>query len=171
MASERFVRFTFSGSPFEARDRFFPETSSAPAPVKSGASAGPAQCARPKAAKREAVERVHVDKLTPARFQERYVSKGVPEIIEGLFEEDVSQWELGNFWPLLDEDAPIQCRIHGADRHAVTPSRWTGRSHARHVVTTTGRKYAETIASGVAQREDCYVQSDISTTQAGVCLQ
>ena len=109
-----------------------------------------------------------MDKLTPELFQKRYVSKGIPVIIEGLFEKDMSQWELGNFWPLLDESAPIQCRIHGADRFATTPTRWTGLSHARHVVTTTGRKYAETIASGVAQREDCYVQSDISATHAGV---
>ena len=56
------------------------------------------------------------------------------------------------------------------DAFATSPSKWTGKSHARHVVPTTPSKFAQTIADGIAAREDCYVQADIRGTSAGDAL-
>ena len=164
--TERFVRFTFTGSPFEAREQLYTRHEVQPAPKVAGPAA--ASASPTPGMQAHAIDRIHVRRLTPALFRKRFVEKGVPVVIEGLFEsDDMSQWQLANFWQLLDEGAPLQCRVHGGDRHATTPSRWVGKTHARRVVTTTGRSYAETIATGVAQREDCYVQSDIRNTHAG----
>uniref|UniRef100_A0A7S2IVI5 JmjC domain-containing protein n=1 Tax=Haptolina brevifila TaxID=156173 RepID=A0A7S2IVI5_9EUKA len=117
-----------------------------------------------------AVARIHISQLTPALFDAHHRSVGVPLIIEGALDKAVD-WRLPAFVNSFDPEATYQCRIHGGDSFAVSPSKWSGKTHARHVVPTTPRKFAETITSGVAQREDCYVQADISGTSAGRAIE
>ena len=85
-------------------------------------------------------------------------SAGVPLIIEVLSMSFQPCRKLHNFINLFDAEGAYQCRIHGGDRFATTPDAWQGRTHARHVVVTTPRKFADTINTGIAAREDCYVR-------------
>jgi hypothetical protein len=91
----------------------------------------------------------------------------VPVVIEGMLPQADHRWELHSFVEMFDPAATYSCRVHGGDKFATTPSLWKGKSHARHVVMTTPRKFADTITSGVGAREDCYVQSDVQGTAAG----
>jgi len=114
------------------------------------------------------VERIAACDLTPALFERRFRATSTPVVVTGLLPSDPSEpWRLERFCELLDPAAAYSCRIHGGDGYAQQPGRWTGKSHARHTVLSSARKFAEAITSGVAAREDCYVQHDISTSEAG----
>ena len=118
-----------------------------------------------------AVERIAASDLTPALFERRFRATSTPVVVTGLLPTDPSEpWRLSCFCELLDPAAAYSCRIHGGDGYAQQPGRWTGKSHARHTVLSSARKFAEAITSGVAAREDCYVQHDISTSEAGQLL-
>ena len=115
----------------------------------------------------EVVARVHISSLTPEVFHEKYRSPGIPVVIQGALPSPPHRWALRPFVNLFEPDASYHCRIHGSDGFARVPSAWHGKSHARHVIPTTPHKFAETISSGLAAREDCYVQADIQNTRAG----
>jgi hypothetical protein len=168
MPASRFVRFTFVDG---TRD---PYLSSAPPSVGRGDEtedvsqdvAADPPLPLPMASQPAGVARMHITQLNPTLFHEQFRSRGVPLIIEGALDPSVD-WELGSFVQSLDPQASYQVRVHGNDGFARTPSRWNGKSHARHVVSTTAGKFQETIRSGIAAREDCYVQADIRGCRAG----
>ena len=118
-----------------------------------------------------AVERIAASDLTPALFERRFRATSTPVVVTGLLRnQEADPWRLSRFCELLDPAAAYSCRIHGGDGYAQQPGRWTGKSHARHTVLSSARKFAEAITTGVAAREDCYVQHDISTSEAGQIL-
>ena len=118
-----------------------------------------------------AVERIAASDLTPALFERRFRATSTPVVVTGLLRnQEADPWRLSRFCELLDPAAAYSCRIHGGDGYAQQPGRWTGKSHARHTVLSSARKFAEAITTGVAAREDCYVQHDISTSEAGQLL-
>ena len=117
------------------------------------------------------VARLHISQLTPALFDTRFRVPGVPLIIEGALDLPAFEWRLQPFVEsFASSEVTYLCRIHGSDAFATSPSKWTGKSHARHVVPTTPSKFAQTITDGIAAREDCYVQADIRGTSAGDAL-
>jgi len=110
---------------------------------------------------------VHISQLTPERFEREHRSCGVPLVIQGALDMG-PHWQLPAFIGLFDPEAKFQCRIHGGDKYATSPDMWQNKTtHARHVVWTSPSKFAETIATGIACREDCYVQADVQTNLAG----
>ena len=180
---DRFVRFTFfdgqaDGWPFLFTSPSMVEDAHGPKAKAVDTASPAATVVRPTsplplmAAPRDpkAVARIHISQLTPSLFETHYRSLGVPLVVEGALDNSID-WRLATFVDSLDTGATYQCRVHGADAFATQPSKWTGRSHARHVVPTTAQKFAETIRSGVAEREDCYVQADVRDTQAGRAME
>ena len=166
--SERFQRFTFApghGSPFDP-----PPPPSLPVDEPEPEAHAPA-VSPPLTNKKPAaikVKRLHISQLTPERFEREHRSCGVPLIIEGALDAGAAHWRLQEFVGLFSPDATYQCRVHGGDSFATSPDMWRNRkSHARQVVWTTPGKFADTINSGIAAREDCYVQADIQGTAAG----
>jgi len=120
----------------------------------------------PAAAAATPVPRVNISAMSPQVFEKQFRACSRPVIIEGALPKE--EWRLERFVALLGADTEIGCRIHGNDGHALAPERWRHKkSHAKHVVQTTARKFADSIASGVAAAEDCYVQSDIRNSEAG----
>jgi hypothetical protein len=180
--SERFVRFTFpvGGSPFDPppHERYgvsnpqpAQPSKSQPAPPSKSQSTRQAPVAPPPTPKPATIARVHISKMTPKMFDREFRQPGVPVVITGALDQIPAEaWKLHNFIALFDEEATYQCRIHGGDKFATTPDAWRGKSHARHVVATTPRKFADSITSGIAAREDCYVQADIQASRAGQAL-
>lgn len=162
--AERFVRFTFSSG--SAWDHVPPPNAPGAAP-ECAEPPRPTQ-ARPAAAL--AIARVHISQLSPGYFDEHFRLPGVPCVIEGALESGADHWRLGTFIERFGPNDAYQCRIHGGDSFATSPDMWRGKSHARHVVLTTPRKFADTISSGIAHREDCYVQADIQGTNAGAAV-
>ena len=165
--TERFQRFTFApghGSPFDPPP---PPPPPIVEPLPQPAQAPAALPAR-KNKKPNQVRRLHISKLTPELFEREHRSCGVPLIIEGALDSAAEHWRLQSFVNLFSPEATYQCRIHGGDAFATSPDMWRNKkSHARHVVWTSPGKFADTITSGIAAREDCYVQADIQGTQAG----
>ena len=171
----RFLRFTFApgvGSPFEppaAPLPLPPTPARAEELVAAPAALPPARAAR--SSHSQPITRRHISQLTPEVFEAEFRSRGVPVVIQGALDAGNERWRLKRFVDLFDADASFQCRIHGGDSFATTPDRWRHqKSHARHVVWTSPSKFAHTIATGVAQREDCYVQANIQRTRAGQLL-
>ena len=94
----------------------------------------------------------------------------MPVVITGALDQIPAEaWKLHNFIALFDEEAPTSA---ASTRRQVCDDagRVAGKSHARHVVATTPRKFADSITSGIAAREDCYVQADIQASRAGQAL-
>lgn len=173
--AERFVRFTFApgcGSPFEPPG-YFPDAPSTSSfePRSDADCIAPPQPAtiQPPPSLPPSIARIHISRLTPKIFERDFRAPGVPLIIEGALTLG-EHWKLPSFTSLFDAEATYQCRIHGGDSFATSPDMWRGRSHARHVVSTTPTKFADTISSGIAAREDCYVQADVQGTRAGQIL-
>ena len=165
----RFERFTFADgeSPFlsdSAPSHILTQLQSSLS-ISASKSRPPPSPSKPLRSK-PTIARRHISKLTPAIFDAQFRSIGVPLVIEGALDASCD-WQLDAFVNSFDPEATFQCRIHGGDGYAKAPSMWQGRSHARHVVDTTPRKFAETITGGIAAREDCYVQADIQATVAG----
>ena len=190
-AHERFTRFTFgsSGSPFLS-DSATPQVLTPRNTLESsnrhsehGAAAAPPAPRQQKPAAAHLahlaanlsnpvpIARLHISQLTPALFDAKFRQPGVPLVIEGAIDLSSFDWRLHSFVETFDAEATYQCRVHGGDAFARTPSKWSGKSHARHVVPTTPRKYAQTITDGIAAREDCYVQADIRGTRAGEAVE
>lgn len=186
-ANAKFVRFTFPAvgqfSPFRVAQP--PLTTNTPSVVQPPASASDQRAQAdvdPPATQQvggtqslsatatlpatPTIARIHISMLTPELFDRRFRSVGVPLIIEGALDIG-SQWRLQAFVGLFPEDVTYGCRIHGGDSFATSPDMWRGKSHARHVVQTSPAKFADTIATGIAAREDCYVQADVQGTRAG----
>lgn len=113
------------------------------------------------------VARRHILTLTPETFHKEFRLPGVPVIIEGALPTPPHKWHLAAFVELLPPETSFQCRVHGNDRFATEPQRWQGKSHARQIIPTTPRRFAETVVAGIASREDCYVQADIQHSRAG----
>jgi hypothetical protein len=114
------------------------------------------------------VARMSISELSPEIFERRFRAPGVPLIIRGALDGEMAHnWVLRAFVDLFEPEDTFHCRVHGGDEYASTPDMWRSKSHARHVVRTTARKFGDTIASGVARREDCYVQADVRNTRAG----
>lgn len=159
--TERFVRFTFApghGSPFDLpKTAAVQPTTVQPDPVSELPPTGPS------------IRRIHISELTPAIFEREFRQPGIPLVIQGAIQE-ATHWQLQPFTDLFEPEAAYQCRIHGGDAFATSPGMWKGRSHARQVVLTTPSKFAGTIESGLAAREDCYVQADVQGTRAGQLL-
>ena len=129
-------------------------SSGAPSPPDNGIAHLPSALpAPPSAWPTEAIARVHISQLDPAMFEAQFRSLGVPVIIEGALDRK-HDWSLRAFSGSFAPDASYQCRVHGGDQYATAPWRWSGKSHARHVITTTPGRFADTIASGVAARDD-----------------
>lgn len=169
----RFVRFTFApgaSSPFDMpRDRTPVSKTvaepSAAAPVAPAVPRPPPYSANTTTSL--PVRRLHISQLTPERFEREFRAPGVPLVIEGALSMG-PHWQLQSFEKLFTPDAAYQCRVHGGDAFATSPDMWRNRkTHARHVVWTSPGKFAETIAAGIAEREDCYMQADIQGTVAG----
>mmetsp|Transcript_4014 Transcript_4014/g.13260 ORF Transcript_4014/g.13260 Transcript_4014/m.13260 type:complete len:416 (-) Transcript_4014:440-1687(-) len=114
------------------------------------------------------IDRICAAKLTPALFK-RYQLSGTPLLIEGCLRSPSSgqhDWSLGSFVAAVGPEQ-LTCRIHGGDGFATSPDRWHSRSHMRSSVVTSASVFSESIASGLAAANDCYVQHDISGTLAG----
>lgn len=167
-SEDRFVRFRFpyGASLFEQQNRFRQaSTASSPSPLLIQQKPSETNVSQ------STIARMHISNLTPKIFDREFRQQGVPLIIEGALDElPADAWKLHNFIKLFDAEDAYQCRIHGGDRFATTPDAWQGRTHARHVVVTTPSKFADTINTGIAAREDCYVQADVQASRAGQAL-
>jgi len=155
----------------KTRWRQHPSQLASPLQSRPSASPTPLASQTPLACISDAVKRIHLSQLTPAIF-ERHRSQGTPLIIEGALDSPpTGSWRLKRFIELLGPESAHQCRIHGGGGYATSPLRWSGRSHAKHVVTLTARRFGETIAAGMAAEEDCYVQSPLVNSPAAAMLE
>lgn len=66
------------------------------------------------------IARVHLMDLTPQSFQKNYCARGVPVVIEGLFEDDMHFWGLRTFPSMLDEGDRCE---HSKAAHKVASTR------------------------------------------------